>query len=77
MALSEMKNDQVVRSIGVVAVVALYGVFLTMNGSGVIRDGTLGIGPVHPFVATLATILLLALPELIHSLPFGPNRGQK
>jgi len=77
MAISDMKNDQVVRAVGIVAVVGVYAVFLALNGSGVIESGTLVGGPLHPFVATLAVILLLALPELIHSLPFGPTRKQK
>lgn len=69
-----MKTDQIVRGVGMGALVLLYVVYLGLNGMGTIATGLLGLGTVHPLALAMVFVLVLAFPELIHALPFGPTR---
>lgn len=68
-----MKGDQVVRGIVAASTVTTYGLFVGLNGTGPVEFPYLGQW--DPFAAVLCLLMLLAFPELIDRLPFGPTRG--
>jgi len=67
-----MKGDQFVRAVAAVGVVAAYGIYVGLNGSG--RVAVSLLGEMHPFVLTMLSLMTLAFPELLDRFPLGPTR---
>jgi len=70
-----MKQDQVIRAVAAVAVVAVYGIHVGVNGGESVT--VWGTGPYHPFAVTLAVLVVIAVPEIIDRIPFGPTRKKE
>lgn len=68
-----MKDDQVVRMVVAVCLVAAYAVHVGLNGGGPVR--LLGVGSMKPFAFVATLELILAFPELLDSFPLGPSRS--
>lgn len=69
-----MKDDQFVRAVAAVAVVAAYAIYVGLNGSGPVAVSLLG--EMHPFVLTVLCLMTLAFPELLDRFPLGPTRSK-
>lgn len=67
-----MRQDQYLRLAGIVAVVIIYVARLAFVGNGQIS--ALGYS-ISPFAVVAGALVVLALPETIEKLPFGPNRS--
>lgn len=66
-----MKDDQIIRGAGMVAVVVAYGLFVALNGKHTLVVLNYELSPL---VGVFGSIIVLALPETIDTLPFGPTR---
>lgn len=66
-----MRDDQYLRGIGIGAVVMLTAMRLYVGGETVVAVGPYDIGV---FPIAIAGIVVLALPETLDALPFGPDR---
>jgi hypothetical protein len=66
-----MKDDQLIRIIGIVAVLAGLSVRLVTIGNGNIS--LFGFS-MTPYSLAVLAVVVLALPETIDKLPFGPSR---
>jgi hypothetical protein len=64
-----MKDDQFIRGALGVAAVGMYLGHIALNGSGSLAIP--GVGEVHPFLLTLAAVVILAVPEILNKIPFG------
>lgn len=68
-----MKSDQLIRMLGIVAVVALLVARLVTVGNGQIT--VFGV-QVTPFALAVLAVVVLALPELVDKFPIGPTRSK-
>lgn len=66
-----MKDDQLLRGAGIIVVTIAYSIRLVTIGNGDV--GAFGY-TANPFVLFLFAVVVLALPETIDRLPFGPTR---
>jgi hypothetical protein len=66
-----MKDDQLIRGVGILGVVVVLVTRLVTIGNGAV---TLFGYQAAPFALGVVAIILLALPETIDKLPFGPTR---
>lgn len=66
-----MKNDQLIRGVGILAVVVIVVARILAVGNGPI---TLFGYQAAPTALGVVVVLVLALPETIDMLPFGPKR---
>lgn len=69
-----MKDDQLIRGVGIIAVVIVLVTRLVVIGNGPV---SLFGYQAAPFALGIVAIILLALPETIDKLPFGPTRSKK
>lgn len=69
-----MKDDQLIRTVGVVCLSGVLGTRLAVIGNGPIPF--FGF-EVTPFGLTVIAVIVLALPETIDMLPFGPSRSDQ
>lgn len=67
-----MKDDQIVRIVVAVCLVAGYFIHVAVNGGDQIS--LFVVGEVEPFSFLCLIELTLAFPELLDRLPFGPTR---
>lgn len=67
-----MKDDQIVRIVVAVCLVAAYFIHVHVNGGESVR--LIGVGEMEPFTFVAFFELTLAFPELLDRLPFGPTR---
>lgn len=67
-----MKDDQIVRIVVAVCLVGAYYIHVGVNGGGSVS--LFGFGPLKPFPFVAFFELVLAFPELVDRLPFGPTR---
>jgi hypothetical protein len=67
-----MKDDQIIRAVGCVCIVAAYAVHEIYNGGGPVSLGALGTYSDYGF--TIGSVVIIALPEIIDRLPVGPTR---
>jgi len=67
-----MRNDQIVRVVTSLSVALMYSSHVAFNGSGPIPVPLMANQ--SPLVVGVATQLMLAFPELLDRLPYGPNR---
>lgn len=68
-----MKDDQIVRIAAAVSLAGIYIGHVAFNGSGPVQTPT---GRMSPFFLAVSGELILAFPELLDRLPFGPTRKQ-
>lgn len=66
-----MRGDQYIRGVGILVVAGMYTARLATVGNGTVD--VFGY-QAAPYAVALVTIVLLALPETIDKLPFGPTR---
>jgi hypothetical protein len=66
-----MRQDQLLRAVGMLCSVMAYGLFVGLNGGHTLM--VLGYRS-SPLAAVFLTVVVLALPETIEMLPFGPTR---
>jgi len=66
-----MKDDQLIRTVGVVAAASSYIARVAFVGNGPI--GLFGY-EAEPFAMMLLAVVVLALPETVDMMPFGPTR---
>jgi len=66
-----MRQDQTIRAVGIVAVVALLASRLVAVGNGEIPF--FGV-QITPFGLSVLAVFCLALPEVIDMIPVGPTR---
>jgi len=69
-----MRDDQHPRLLGIALATTAYIARLMFVGNGPIQ---LFSYEAEPFALLLVTVVLLALPETIDMLPFGPTRTEK
>lgn len=67
-----MRDDQRIRGIGIIALTAAYAVRTVVVGNGAIKFFQFEAAPFGLFAAA---VIILALPETIEMLPFGPSRS--
>lgn len=67
-----MRDDQRIRMLAIAAVTVGLVTRLVLTGNG---NVTVVGYSVTPYAIYLAAVVLLALPETIEMLPFGPSRG--
>jgi len=69
-----MRDDQMIRSLGIGVIAVLYIARLVTVGNGhIVAFGY----EVNPFVAAGLFVVILASPETLDKLPFGPSRSGK
>lgn len=68
-----MRQDQTIRAVGIVAVVALLASRLIAVGNGEIPFFGFAI---TPFGLAVVAVFCLALPEVIDMIPVGPTRDR-
>lgn len=69
-----MRDDQLIRAVGILVAGGGYTVRSIFIGNGTIPF--LGFN-ITPFGLLMAAVVLMALPETIDMLPFGPTRSKK
>lgn len=68
-----MKHDQMVRIAGILSLPLIYAAHVGLNGSGPIKTGI--AGEMSPFALVVVAVVILALPEVLDRMPFGPTRA--
>lgn len=69
-----MRDDQLVRVAASFSVALIFASHVAFNGSGPVKVWLMPNQ--SPLFLALATQLMLAFPELLDRLPFGPNRSK-
>jgi len=69
-----MRDDQIVRVAASFSVALIFASHVAFNGSAPVKVWLLA--DQSPLFLALATQMLLAFPELIDRLPFGPTRSK-
>jgi hypothetical protein len=69
-----MKDDQILRGVGVVSVAVIMIVRLLVVGNGSVTVFGYEAAPV---ALGLLAIIILVSPETLNELPFGPTRSKK
>lgn len=67
-----MKDDQIVRIACALSLIPIYYIHVGVNGGEAVH--LFGVGTVQPFTFVATFELMLAFPELVDRLPFGPSK---
>ena len=70
-----MRNDQLVRVAVSFSVALIFSSHVAFNGSGPVKVWLMP--DQSPLFLALLTQLMLAFPELLDRVPFGPNRSEQ